>query len=90
MTDPRVEVAIHIDLSLPQDLAQEAEERGLLSGESLGELLRQALRRERVDELFSAADRLASTGLAPLTDAELEAEIAAARAERRKAGASGR
>lgn len=85
MRDPKSEVAIHVDLSLPPELAQEAEERGLLSGEAFGRLLRQALRRERVESLFSAADRLASAGMAPLTDEELEAEIAAARAGRRAA-----
>jgi hypothetical protein len=38
--------------------------------------------------LFEAADRLAA--LPPLTEAEVEAEIQAARAERRTARASGR
>jgi hypothetical protein len=40
-----------------------------------------------VMHLFAAADRLAALPLAPLTEVEVEAEIHAARAERRAARA---
>ena len=46
------------------------------------------VKRRRVTQLFDAADRLAA--LPPLTETEVEAEIQAARAERRVARASGR
>jgi hypothetical protein len=41
-----------------------------------------------VGKLFAAADRLAESGAPPLTEAEVEAEIAAARRERRAPDAS--
>lgn len=70
-----------VTVSLPDDLAQQAQSAGLLKPESLEALLREAMRRRQVDELFSTMGKLAS--LKPqLTEAEIDAEIAAARAER--------
>jgi len=46
------------------------------------------MQRRRVTQVFEAADRLAT--LPPLTETEVEAEIQAARVERRVARASGR
>ena len=66
-----------VTLTLPDNLAQEAEANGLLKPESLAALLREEIRRRRVNKLFAAADRLADIGK-PLTEAEVEAEIAAA------------
>jgi hypothetical protein len=45
----------------------------------LERLLREELRRQRVDRLFEAADRLAALPLPALTEAEIEAEIQAVR-----------
>ena len=42
-------------------------------------LLRDALRKGRVDRLFEAADRLASVPLPPLTESEIESEIRSVR-----------
>lgn len=76
-----------IILTLPDNLAQEAEANGLLKPESIAALLRAEIRRRRVNRLFAAADRLAD--LAPaLTEAEIEAEITAARQARRSSDAS--
>ena len=83
-------VRLEIELSLTDDLAREAEASGLLRPESIESLLRDELRRRRVDRLFTAADRLADLPGSPLTEAEVEAEIQAARAHRRAAHASGR
>jgi len=74
---------LEIRLTLPDNLAREAQAEGLLTPETLERLLREEVRRRRVDELFEAADRLAALNTPPLTDAEIEAEIQAARAERR-------
>ncbi|MBD0340358.1 MAG: hypothetical protein ICV61_05515, partial [Microcoleus sp. Co-bin12] len=46
-------------------------------------LLREEIRRRRVNQLFEAADRLANLDVPPLTEAEVEAEIEAARRSRR-------
>jgi len=83
-------VQLEIKLSLPGSVAREAEARGLLKPESLEILLREELRRRRVDFLFEAADRLGAVPLPSLTDAEVEAEIQTARAQRRASHASGR
>ena len=62
---------------------KEAQEAGLLQPAEIERLLREELRRRRVDELFATADNLAALDLPPLTEEELEAEIAAARQARR-------
>lgn len=79
-------VELELRLTLPYSLAREAEAKGLLTPQALESLLRAELQRGRVNQLFQAAERLAT--LPPLTEAEVEAEIQAARAERRAARAS--
>ncbi len=69
-------------LTLPDNLAREAEANGLLKSEFIASLLRTEIRRRRVNKLFAAADRLADLD-EPMTDAEIEAEIAASRQKRR-------
>ena len=83
-------VQLELTVTLPDSLAREAEAHGLLTPSGLEALLRAEVRRRRVAHLFEAADRIAALPLAPLTEAEVEAEIQAARAERRAARASGR
>ncbi len=68
-------------LTLPENLVQEANANGLLNPTFIASLLREELRRRRVNKLFAAADRLADLD-EPLTEAEIAAEIAAARKER--------
>lgn len=81
-------IELELKLKLPDSLAREAEASGLLTPQGLEALLREEVQRRRVTQLFEAADRL--TALPPLTEAEVEAEIQAARTERRAACASGR
>jgi len=71
-----------IVLTLPDNLAREAEANGLLRPEFIASLLRTEIRRRRVNKLFAAADRLADLD-EPITDAQIETEIAASRRERR-------
>ena len=68
----------------------EAEAAGWLTPQAVERLLSDAVRRRRIDRLFDAADRLAALTTLPMTDAEVEAEIQAARAGRRAASASHR
>lgn len=79
--------SVEIKLDLPDNLAREAEANGLLEPEAIESLLREEIRRRRVNKLFDAADRLAALD-APLTEAEVEAEIAAARQARHSSDAS--
>jgi hypothetical protein len=88
MTTQESTVQLEVTLTLPDSLAREAEASGLLTPQGLEALLRAEVQRRRVAQLFEAADRLAA--LPPLTEAEVEAEIQAARAERRATRASGR
>ena len=88
MTTQESTVQLELTLTLPDSLAREAEASGLLTPEGLEALLRAEVQRRRVVQLFEATDRLAT--LSPLTEAEVEAEIQAARAERRATRASGR
>jgi hypothetical protein len=71
-----------VQLTLPDGLAREAEANGLLTPETLERLLREELRRRRVNHLFEATDRLAEVETPPLTGTEVEVEIQAARRSR--------
>lgn len=77
------ESTIVVEVELPDSLAREAEERGLLTSRSLEALLREELKRQRIDRLFEAADQLAAVSTRPLTQIEVETEIQTARRERR-------
>jgi hypothetical protein len=73
-----------IQLTLPDQLAQEAERAGLLSSPSLEKLLRDQLKARAFSELFAAMDRMAAVetdeDFSPEAMAE---EVRAVRAERR-------
>jgi hypothetical protein len=74
-----------IQITLPDQLAIDAQHAGLLSPVRLEQLLREQLKNQRIDELFSAMDRIASVDEpALMSPEEVAAEIAAMRAERRK------
>ena len=75
-------VLLKFTLTLPNSLALEAEAKGLLMPQALESLLRAEIRR-RVHRLFNAADQLSAIEFPPMTDAEVEAEIQAARTMRR-------
>jgi len=74
-----------VRITLPDQLAQEAQRAGLLSPELLEKWLREQLRAQRVDQLFSAMDRMSAVGGPPIMPPEAVAEeLAAIRAERRR------
>jgi hypothetical protein len=81
-------MVLELKLDLSEALAREAKSKGLLESPALERMLRAELKRGRVDQLFAAADRLAAQNLPPLTEAEVETEIQAARAQRRATDAS--
>ncbi len=72
-----------VKLTLPDDLARQAKDVGLLDPPAIERLIRAEIRRRRVNRMFNAADRLAALDISPLTETEVEAEIQAARAARR-------
>ncbi len=70
-----------ITVSLPDELAQQAQTAGLLRPEFIERLLREAMKKTQGDQLFTTMGKL--TALEPaLTESEIDAEIAAARADR--------
>lgn len=77
-----------ITLVLPDTLAREAEASGLLTSQFFESLLREEIRRRRINQLFEVADRLAGLELSPLTGQKIEAEIQAVREARRSIDAS--
>jgi hypothetical protein len=74
---------LEFTVTLPEGLAREAEAIGLLQPAALERVLREEIRRRQQERLFADADRLAALDQAPMTEAEVAAEIQAARAERR-------
>ncbi len=72
---------VTIQISLPEDLAYDAQERGLLEPEAIAQLLHAEIRRLAFDYLLGIADKLAEVGFAPMTPDEIQAEIHAAREE---------
>ena len=75
-----------VQIILPDQLAQEAQRAGLLAPARLEKWLRDQLRDQRGDELFSAMDRMHSVDVpAAMSPEEVADEIASMRAERRGA-----
>lgn len=74
-----------VEFTLPDGLAMEARQAGLLTPEALEAMLRERLRARRIAELRGAVDQMASGGDAPMTMDEIQAEIQAYRQERRRA-----
>jgi hypothetical protein len=70
----------NITVSLPDELAQQAQSAGLLRPDAIERLLREAMKKRQVEQLFTTMDKLAALQPA-LTEAEIDAEIAAARAD---------
>lgn len=74
-----------IQITLPDQLAREAQSAGLLSPARLENWLREQLRAQQVEGLFAAMDRMAAVGEpAAMTPEEVAQEMSAMRAERRQ------
>jgi hypothetical protein len=73
-----------LKLTLPDRLAREAREAGLLKPRAIQRLLRAAMRRQAAArEFLAVADRVAAARVPPLTEEEIQAEVDAARNTRR-------
>jgi hypothetical protein len=77
-----------VTVKLPDELAAEAKAAGLLQDAALEKVFREALRRKSVNELFGALGEIEAAKLPPMTEEEIQAEIDAARAERRARSAT--
>lgn len=73
-----------VQISIPDELARDAQQAGLLSSEGIAALLRQQLKTTHVDAMFAAMDRMAGVAEPDIMSAEEVAEeLAALRAQRR-------
>ena len=73
-----------VTVNLPDGLAKEAAQAGLLTPQAIEQMLREAVRRKAVDELFATADRMADANIPAMTMQEIQAEVDAVREARRK------
>jgi post-segregation antitoxin (ccd killing protein) len=73
---------LELTLNLPDGLAQEAKAAGLLTPEAIEQMLKRELKR-RAGELLLESARALQAVEPRLTEAEIQAEIDAARAQRR-------
>lgn len=78
-----------VQITLPDQLAQEAQRAGLLSQAALEKLLREQLQAQRRDEFFAAMERMAQVEEPPAMSPEEVAEEIRAMREERRAKASG-
>ena len=74
---------LQVKLELPDPLAKEAANMGLLEPQALQALLREAVRNCHIARLAEARRKIAAAGIPPMTMEEIQAEIKAYRAERR-------
>lgn len=72
-----------ITLTLPDDLAKEASEMGIFRPITITSLIKEAVRRRKVNRLFDTMDRLNALPDRP-TEEEIAEEIAAYRREKRE------
>ena len=77
---------IHITIS--DALAKEAAAEGLLETGSIEAILRERLAAARVAKMQSMRQKLSAAGTPPMTAEEIDTEITAYRAERRRAAGS--
>lgn len=73
---------LEVKLNLPDQLAQEAQRAGLLTGRAIERLIEEAVRREAGKKLLDAMQRLREANVPPLTEEDIAEEVKAARAAR--------
>lgn len=78
-------IRVNLELELPDNLAEQAREAGLLTSEALEQMLRNAMQKRAVDRFLSVADRVAEADIRELSSEEIEREIDAYRNEQRSA-----
>jgi post-segregation antitoxin (ccd killing protein) len=76
---------LQVKLDLPDRLAREAKAAGLLTSESLSQLLKQALRRRAGQALLAGAARATQAGSKPMSMEEIQIEVNAVRRARKTA-----
>ena len=79
-----------VQIELPDATVKAARKAGLLTPEALARLLREAIKRRRAaDSLLAIAGRVGEARIAPMPMEDIDAEVKAVRAERRRRRAGG-
>jgi hypothetical protein len=74
-----------IQIELPDATAKAARDAGLLTPQALDRLLTDTIRRQQAaDSLLTIAHRVAAAGVEPMSMDQVDAEVKAARAGRRR------
>ena len=76
---------LQLKLTLPDQLARDAQAAGLLTDRELERLVREALRARSLERLDAATAKLATDPLPPMSESEIRSEIEAYRAQKRAA-----
>ncbi len=76
---------IDLKLELPDRVAREAEEAGLLSPRGLAKLIREGVRREAFKRIAEGAERVRAAGIPPMSMMEIQQEVNEVRKEMRAA-----
>ncbi len=71
-------------LTLPDNIAKEAEGLGLFKTRNMTSMLKAEIRRRKSDKFFEIIDRLAEVSGKPMSNEEINAEISAARVTRKR------
>ena len=74
---------LELTLNLPDELASKALAAGLLNSEAIEKLLREQLRKQAGEDLRVMLNKVDASGIPPMSEDEIQAEIDAYRAERR-------
>lgn len=72
-----------LTIELPDNVAREARDAGLLTPEALAQLLKEAVRRQAGRRLMDVAKGIQAANIPPMSEEEIVAEVKVARAERR-------
>jgi len=72
-----------LEINLPDSLAQEAKDAGLLTQEAIESMLREQLRKQAGERLRAMWERMPREELTPEIEQEIVEEVRAVRAERR-------
>lgn len=73
---------LEIKFDLPDRLAREAKEAGLLTPGALSDLVREAMRRRAAQALLAGSARASQSGSAALSLADIQAEVRTVRREK--------
>jgi hypothetical protein len=76
---------LNLEIVLPDALAEQARQAGLLEPAAVEDMVRRALLAKRLETLAHARTTLATNPLPPMTPEEIQAEIDAYRSEARRA-----